>query len=107
MEPGTDSKKYPIQSLESIVLSSIQWNLVLTQRIIPFNLWRACHWYNMPLKKATRPSKHDCAYYFKHNVHITTSGNFNIRGLKFCMEELGTHSCLYAIGESKQLRRRQ
>ncbi|KAF2455733.1 hypothetical protein BDY21DRAFT_365001 [Lineolata rhizophorae] len=64
---------------------------------IPFNLWRACHWYNKPSKKATRPSKHDYKHYFKTNVYITTSGNFNTRGLKFCIEELGVDRCLYSI----------
>ncbi|KAM7187769.1 hypothetical protein V8F20_010826 [Naviculisporaceae sp. PSN 640] len=64
---------------------------------IPFNLWRADHWYNKPVKKATRPSKEDYSYYFKHNVSITTSGNFNTRGLKFCLEELGVERCLYSI----------
>jgi 2,3-dihydroxybenzoate decarboxylase len=39
-------------------------------------------------------------YYFKHNVYITTSGNFSTRGLKFCIQELGVERCLYAIGKS-------
>ncbi|KAG4443636.1 hypothetical protein IFR05_000913 [Cadophora sp. M221] len=64
---------------------------------IPFNLWRACHWYNHPFKKSTRPSKHDYEYYFKHNVHITTSGNFSTTGLKFCINEIGVDRCMYAI----------
>ena len=67
---------------------------------IPFNLWRACHWYNHPNKKGSRPSKKDYKYYFTHNVHITTSGNFSTLGLKFCIEELGVERCLYAIGTS-------
>jgi len=64
---------------------------------IPLNLWRSCHWYNKPMKKATRPSKEDYRYYFTHNVSITTSGNFNTRGLKFCIEEIGVDRCLYSI----------
>ncbi|KAF4310761.1 hypothetical protein GTA08_BOTSDO13697 [Botryosphaeria dothidea] len=64
---------------------------------IPFNLWRADHWLNKPQKKKTRPSKHDYTYYFKNNVHITTSGNFNTAGLKFCINEIGHERCLYAI----------
>ncbi|KAL1617561.1 hypothetical protein SLS56_010964 [Neofusicoccum ribis] len=64
---------------------------------IPFNLWRADHWLNKPQKKKTRPSKHDYTYYFKKNVHITTSGNFNTAGLKFCINEIGLERCLYAI----------
>ncbi|KAF2178988.1 amidohydrolase-like protein 2 [Zopfia rhizophila CBS 207.26] len=64
---------------------------------IPFNLWRACHWYNHPFKKGTRPSKQDYKYYFTHNVSITTSGNYNTRGLKFCIDEIGLERCLYAI----------
>ncbi|EKG16224.1 Amidohydrolase 2 [Macrophomina phaseolina MS6] len=64
---------------------------------IPFNLWRADHWLNKPQKKKTRPSKHDYTYYFKNNVHITTSGNFNTAGLRFCMNEIGPGRCLYAI----------
>ncbi|KAK7432163.1 hypothetical protein QQZ08_001108 [Neonectria magnoliae] len=64
---------------------------------IPFNLWRADHWYNKPVKKATRPSKHDYKYYFHHNISITTSGNFSTAGLKFCLEELGADRCLFAI----------
>ncbi|KKY13077.1 putative amidohydrolase 2 [Diplodia seriata] len=52
------------------------------------------------LKRKTRPSKQDYTYYFKHNVHITTSGNFNTAGLKFCINEIGLDRCLYAIGET-------
>ncbi|KGO61945.1 Amidohydrolase 2 [Penicillium expansum] len=64
---------------------------------IPFNLWRASHWYNKPSKKATRPSLHDYSYYFHKNIFITTSGNFSTPGLKFCIEELGVERCLYSI----------
>ncbi|SPQ23493.1 f67a29e2-61a3-4e90-bba2-4369fda99824 [Thermothielavioides terrestris] len=64
---------------------------------IPFNLWRADHWYNKPVKKATRPSKEDYSYYFKHNISITTSGNFNTAGLKFCIDQIGVERCLYSI----------
>ncbi|KAJ5929003.1 hypothetical protein N7466_007959 [Penicillium verhagenii] len=64
---------------------------------IPFNLWRASHWYNKPSKRIARPSKHDYKYYFQHNVFITTSGNFSTPGLKFCIEELGPERCLYSI----------
>ncbi|TPX15917.1 uncharacterized protein E0L32_000251 [Thyridium curvatum] len=64
---------------------------------IPFNLWRADHWYNKPVKKATRPSKEDYSYYFKHNVSITTSGDFNTAGLKFCIDEIGADRCMFAI----------
>ncbi|KAK3381045.1 hypothetical protein B0H63DRAFT_474798 [Podospora didyma] len=64
---------------------------------IPFNLWRADHWYNKPVKKATRPSKHDYRYYFTHNVHITTSGNFSTAGLKFCINEIGVERCMFSI----------
>lgn len=71
---------------------------------IPFNLWRADHWYNKPVKKKSRPSKEDYSYYFKHNVSITTSGNFSTEGLKFCLRELGVDRCLYSIGQSKEAR---
>ncbi|KAH6984379.1 hypothetical protein BKA56DRAFT_670905 [Ilyonectria sp. MPI-CAGE-AT-0026] len=64
---------------------------------IPFNLWRADHWYNKPVKKATRPSKQDYSYYFTHNVSITTSGNFSTDGLKFCLGQVGADRCLFAI----------
>jgi len=64
---------------------------------IPFNLVRADHWYNKPVKKATRPSKHDHKYYFTHNVSITTSGFFSTQGLKFCIDEIGVDRCLYSI----------
>ncbi len=67
---------------------------------IPFNLWRADHWYNKPVKKATRPSKEDYSYYFTHNISITTSGNFNTAGLKFCIDQIGPERCLYSIGKS-------
>ncbi|KUI66326.1 2,3-dihydroxybenzoate decarboxylase [Cytospora mali] len=56
---------------------------------IPFNLWRADHWYNKPVKKATRPSKEDYSYYFTHNISITTSGDFSTQGLKFCIDQIG------------------
>lgn len=65
---------------------------------IPFNLWRADHWYNKPVKKAVRPSKEDYSYYFNHNISITTSGNFNTAGLKFCIDQIGAERCLYSIG---------
>lgn len=42
--------------------------------------------------------KQDYSYYFKNNVSITTSGNYNTRGLKFCIEEIGLERCMYAIG---------
>ncbi|EPE02442.1 amidohydrolase family protein [Ophiostoma piceae UAMH 11346] len=64
---------------------------------IPFNLVRADHWYNKPVKKRTRPSQHDYKYYFTHNVSITTSGNFSTQGLQFCIDEIGADRCLYAI----------
>ncbi|KAF5254149.1 hypothetical protein FANTH_1031 [Fusarium anthophilum] len=64
---------------------------------IPLNLWRASHWYNKPSKKATRPSKEDYSYYFKHNVYITTSGNFFTPGLKLCIETIGLDRCMYSI----------
>ncbi|KAH9204915.1 hypothetical protein DL95DRAFT_471058 [Leptodontidium sp. 2 PMI_412] len=64
---------------------------------IPFNLWRASHWYNKMEKKPSRPSIHDYLYYFRHNVYITTSGNFSTKGLKFCIGELGIERCLYSI----------
>ncbi|KAK4235248.1 hypothetical protein C8A03DRAFT_17992 [Achaetomium macrosporum] len=64
---------------------------------IPFNLWRADHWYNKPVKKATRPSKEDYSYYFTHNISITTSGNFNTPALKFCIDQIGVERCLYSI----------
>jgi 2,3-dihydroxybenzoate decarboxylase len=44
--------------------------------------------------------KHDYTYYWTHNVSISTSGNYNTRGLKFCIEELGLDRCMYAIGEA-------
>lgn len=67
---------------------------------IPFNLVRACNWYNKPSKKLSRPSKQDYKYYFQNNVHITTSGDYNTAALKFCIEELGPDRVLYAIGKS-------
>ncbi|KAL1649613.1 hypothetical protein SLS58_001670 [Diplodia intermedia] len=73
------------------------FHLDLSWHVIPFNLWRADHWLNKPQKRKTRPSKQDYTYYFKHNVHITTSGNFNTAGLKFCINEIGLDRCLYAI----------
>jgi 2,3-dihydroxybenzoate decarboxylase len=65
---------------------------------IPFNLWRANHWYNKPVKRATRPSKEDYGYYFKHNISITTSGFYSTQGLKFCVNELGFDRCMFSIG---------
>ncbi|KAH7117717.1 amidohydrolase-like protein 2 [Dendryphion nanum] len=64
---------------------------------IPFNLWRASHWINHPFKRGSRPMKYDYSHYFARNVSITTSGNYNTRGLKFCIEEIGLERCLYAI----------
>ena len=64
---------------------------------------RADHWYNKPVKKATRPSKHDYKYYFTHNVSITTSGFFSTQGLKFCIGELGLDRCMYSIGEFRSV----
>ena len=42
----------------------------------------------------------DYSYYWKRNVSITTSGNYNTRGLKYCIDEIGLDRCLYAIGKS-------
>jgi hypothetical protein len=42
--------------------------------------------------------KHDYSYYWTHNVSISTSGNYNTRGLKYCIEEIGLDRCMYAIG---------
>ncbi|KAJ4289676.1 hypothetical protein N0V90_011005 [Kalmusia sp. IMI 367209] len=64
---------------------------------VPFNLWRASHWINHPFKRGSRPMKQDYSYYWTHNVNITTSGNYNTRGLKYCIEEIGLNRCLYAI----------
>ena len=66
---------------------------------MPFNLHRADHWINKPMKKKSRPSKEDYTYYFKNNISVTTSGNFSTRALKFCINEIGADRCLYAIGE--------
>lgn len=74
--------------------------MLTSEHRIPFNLWRADHWYNKPVKKATRPLKHDYSYYFKHKISITTSGNFNTLGLKFCVEQLGVERCLYSVGRT-------
>ena len=71
---------------------------VLLSRI-PFNLVRADHWINKPVKKATRPCKEDYSYYFTHNISITTSGDFNTLGLKLCIDQIGVDRCLYSIGE--------
>ncbi len=60
---------------------------------------RADHWYNKPIKKASRPSKQDYKYYFTHNVSVTTSGFFSTQGLKFCINEIGVDRCLYSIGK--------
>lgn len=65
---------------------------------IPFNLWRADHWYNKPVKKATRPSKQGYGYYFAHNISITTSGDFSTLGLKFCIDQIGVDRCMFSIG---------
>ena len=67
---------------------------------IPFNLWRADHWLNKPIKKKMRPCKEDYRYYLTHNIFITTSGNFNTRALKFCIDELGVDRCMFSIGQS-------
>jgi len=64
---------------------------------MPFNLLRADHWLNMPHKQSSRPCRHDYTYYFKHNVHITTSGNFFTQGLKLCVELLGPDRVQFAI----------
>jgi hypothetical protein len=66
---------------------------------IPFNLWRADHWYTKPTKGSIRRSKEDYTYYFKHNVSVTTSGFFSTRGLEFCIKEIGLDRCMYSIGE--------
>ncbi|KAB5513409.1 hypothetical protein GE09DRAFT_980796 [Coniochaeta sp. 2T2.1] len=64
---------------------------------IPFNLWRANHWSNVPPRKAVRVAKEDFGYYFKHNLSITTSGNFSTPGLNLCLNEIGVDRCLYSI----------
>jgi 2,3-dihydroxybenzoate decarboxylase len=36
-------------------------------------------------------------YYFTHNVHITTSGNFSTNALLNCMAEIGADRIMYSI----------
>ena len=67
---------------------------------IPFNLWRADHWYNKPVKRKGRPSKEDYSYYMTHNVSVTTSGNYSTKALKYCIDVLGEERCMYSIGMS-------
>ena len=62
-------------------------------------MWRANHWYNKPVKRATRPSQEDYGYYFKHNISITTSGFYSTQGLKFCVKEIGVDRCMFSIGK--------
>ncbi|KAJ4288769.1 hypothetical protein N0V88_007305 [Collariella sp. IMI 366227] len=69
----------------------------LSMHLIPFNLWRADHWYNKLVKRDTRPSKEDYSYYFTTNISITTSGNFNTQALKYCVDYIGPERCLFSI----------
>ncbi|KAB5515508.1 hypothetical protein GE09DRAFT_1231293 [Coniochaeta sp. 2T2.1] len=64
---------------------------------IPFNLWRADHWYNKPVKRKGRPSKEDYTFYMTHNVSVTTSGNYSTKALKYCIDVLGEERCMYSI----------
>lgn len=32
-----------------------------------------------------------------HNVSITTSGNYSIKALKYCVDVLGEERCMYSI----------
>jgi 2,3-dihydroxybenzoate decarboxylase len=75
----------------------------LTDCSIPFNLWRADHWYNKPVKRKNRPSKQDYTYYMTHNVSVTTSGNYSTKALKYCIDVLGEERCMYSIGMSCDL----
>ena len=36
-------------------------------------------------------------YYFRKNIFVTTSGNFNTKALQYCIDVLGVDQVLYSI----------
>jgi hypothetical protein len=88
-EKGKSGSQHAVDGKSLLMLSSI-----------PFNLWRADHWYNKPVKSKNRPSKQDYTYYMTHNVSVTTSGNYSTKALKYCIDVLGEERCMYSIGKS-------
>ncbi len=62
---------------------------------IPYDIWRIDH----RLKKATleMPAKKTFTEYFRSNIYLTTSGNFNTRALKCAMDVMGAERILFSV----------
>jgi gamma-resorcylate decarboxylase len=63
---------------------------------LPISMWRVDNrnaWVKAPKLHAAR---RDIAYYFQHNFHITTSGNFRTQSLIDAMLELGADRILFS-----------
>lgn len=62
---------------------------------IPYNLWRADHWYHC--RRGIQPSSLQPSDVFKRNFLITTSGVEDTRVLDYCLKWLGPDRIMWAI----------
>jgi 5-carboxyvanillate decarboxylase len=62
---------------------------------IPYNLWRADHWYEY--RRGIQRSSLPPSEVFKRNFLITTSGFEHLPALKYCLEVLGSDRIMWAI----------
>lgn len=62
---------------------------------IPYNLWRADHWYNY--RRSVQRSSLSPTEVFKRNFLITTSGVEHQPVLDYCLEVLGVDNIMWAI----------
>jgi predicted TIM-barrel fold metal-dependent hydrolase len=62
---------------------------------IPYNLWRADHWYHY--RRGIRQSSLQPSDVFKRNFLITTSGVEDTRVLDYCLKWLGPDRIMWAI----------
>ena len=60
------------------------------------DLWRIDHWWERS-KRAKMKCKHNSLYYFKKNIHITTSGHYATPTLKMAMETIGSDRIMWSI----------
>jgi len=60
------------------------------------DLWRIDHWWERS-KRVRMKCKHNAIYYFKKNVHITTSGHYSTPTLKMAIETIGSDRIMFSI----------
>lgn len=66
---------------------------------IPIDLWRINHWIEDIHKKrgSITEMKHDLWHYFKTNIYITSSGDFNTAVMKFVGQQVGYDRLMFSV----------